>query len=327
MKKFLFIAGLFVLSLIIPVGQVKADNGISLSPYVIDEKVKARDILEYDIKIKNNSQSRATLYAVVGDVTEDGGFKRLVEPETLDKAVYVSRWIEISRAVIEIDPGKEKAIPLRIKVNMYAKPGKRYGIIAFANSVNYYDAEAQADSSNLPKVAINLEVTEDLIEKAELTSFRTEQTVFFKQPVDFYLEVNNIGNVDITPIGNIRIYDRRGAESGNLDINADKNNVKGNNNYIFKSPWQQKNGFGKYKAKLEIEYGKNGDRDLQDVIYFWILPWQFLAGFALMILILFILLYIALRRGKNVKMPAYSIPIAQNEDRPVEDIKINKIIK
>lgn len=310
-KIFFFLLILFQLSPGLVIGA--EDKSVSLDPYIIDQKVKARDIIEENIKIKNNTDNKLTLYAIVNDVTPEGGTQEFINPSDLDKSSSLARWIEIQRGVIEINAKQEVSIPLRIKVSMYAVPGKRYATIAFSNSANRYDAEATAKTTDLPKLNINLEVADETVEKAELTTFRPEQTIFFQQPASLYLEIKNIGNRESTPTGTIRIYDRRGVEKDSININPEQTKVATNDNYIFRTNWTDKNGLGKYKAKLEVEYGTGATRDLQDVVYFWILPWKYLVGFIVVFLILFILLVKSKKGGPKKETIVFTSAPANNK--------------
>ena len=278
-----------------PVMSYAAENqGIIVSPLIIDEKASIRDILEYSIKLKNTTQSKVSIYPVINDISRIEGKQEFLDPTLLDKSTSLARWAEFSRGVFELLPGEEKEFPVLIKINLQAKPGKYYAIITFAQGGNRAKAEDLAKTLNQPQLMLNIEVEEHIIEKAEIRKFQTEKNINLSYPINFLLEINNIGNKDITPSGSISIYDRRGKEVGSIDVNPDKTKIfsQEKSNLVFNL--DDVNGFGKYKAKLEIEYGDGQSRDLQDTIYFWILSWKMLAMFGGAVFLLLIILIIVI---------------------------------
>ena len=252
-----------------------AQEGIVVTPTIIDRKVEARDILELSVKITNNTPFKVDLYPIVNDIS----------PST-----SLARWIEISRGVIELWPDQTKDIPLSVHVNLYAKPGKYYAVIIFAQGSTRAEAEAKALKLNQPQVLLNIEVEEHIIEKAQIQKFQTEKNFFLNFPVKFLLGIENTGNREIKPAGSIHIYNRRGEEVGSVNINQAQAAIVPQAYNLFENLWQSKKGFGQYKAVLAAEYGNEEKRDLQDTIYFWVLPWQFLVFFGSGLLILIILL-------------------------------------
>lgn len=282
------------LLLVAPV--VLAQGGIVVSPVIIEQKAEARDILEFSVKIINNTRSKVDLYPIVNDISIEEGRQEFLDPSLLDKSTSLARWVRISRGVIELWPGEEKEIPLSIYVNLSAKPGKYYTTVTFAQGSNRPEAEERALKLNQPQVMLNIEVEEHIIEKAQILKFQTDKNFFLKFPVKFLLEIENIGNREIKPEGSINIYDRRGQEIASIDINQTQAGIASAAKNLFENIWQTKKGFGRYKAVLRAEYGDKEKRDLQGTIYFWVLPWQMLIFFSGGFLVLIIALFLVISR-------------------------------
>jgi len=283
----------FCLSLI--TNTVFAQGEIAVSPTIIDQKAEARDILELSVKITNNTSSKVNLYPIVNDISITEGRQEFLEPSLLDKSTSLARWIQISRGVIELRPGEAKEIPFSVHVNLNAKPGKYYAVITFAQGSTRVEAEAKALKLNQPQVLLNIEVEEHIIERAQIQRFQTEKNFFLNFPVKFLLGIENTGNREIKPVGSIHIYNRRGEEVGSVDVNQAQAAIVPQAYNLFENLWQSKKGFGQYKAVLAAEYGNEEKRDLQDTIYFWVLPWQFLIFFGGGLLVLIILLLLLKR--------------------------------
>ena len=296
----------FCLSLI--TNTVFAQGEIAVSPTIIDQKAEAKDILELSIKITNNTSSKVNLYPIVNDISITEGRQEFLEPSLLDKSTSLARWIQISRGVIELRPGEAKEIPFSVHVNLNAKPGKYYAVITFAQGSTRVEAEAKALKLNQPQVLLNIEVEEHIIERAQIQRFQTEKNFFLNFPVKFLLGIENTGNREIKPVGSIHIYNRRGEEVGSVDVNQAQAAIVPQAYNLFENLWQSKKGFGQYKAVLAAEYGNEEKRDLQDTIYFWVLPWQFLIFFGggLLVLIILLLLLIRKRLGNySAQRPPY----------------------
>ena len=282
------------------------EHGIIVSPLIIDDKAQIRDILEYSIKIKNTNQNRIDFYPIINDISAINGKQEFLDYIDLDKSTSLASWTQFNRGVIELLPNEEKEITLTIKINVHAKPGKYYAVITFANGSNRHEAESLAKKLNQPKLMLNIEVEEHIIEKAEIKMFQVEKNINLSSPINFLLEIKNIGNKEIKPSGFISIYNRKGKQIKSININQDQIKIlpQENNRLIFN--WDTPNGFGKYKARLEAEYGINQVRDLQDTIYFWILPWSMLVISIGIVLFLLIILTIIIYRRMHHNYNYYS---------------------
>jgi len=297
----LFIIACFLFVLVMP-RSIFAQNGgeIIVSPTIIDKKAAARDILEFSAKLKNLKDSKVDLYPIINDISIQEGRQEFLDPTQLDKSTSLARWLKISRGRIEIFPGEEKDISFSAEVNVNARPGKYYAIITFAEGAVRVEAEESALKLNYPHILMNI------VENAQLKNFQTDKNFFFEPPVNFSLEIENIGNREIKPKGYIYIYNNNKQEIAAIDINQAGRYVSTADISSFESIWQGEKKFGQYKARLSLEYGKKERRDLQDTIYFWILPWRFLffSGgiFFLLIVSLFLIFRKSKRRSKPVEV-------------------------
>ncbi len=274
-RYYLFIISFFFIPLF-----AQAQNlGVVISPNIIDEKVMAGDILKYDVKIKNESDGKVDLYAMVNDMSESDGEMAFVNPGDLDRDVSIARWIKFKRGVIDLMPGSEAVVALEINISSTAKPGRYFARIALPSGSNRTIAEENMLKKSYPQLNINISVDENIIEKAQVKDFSSLKNVYLLPPASFKINLNNFGNKTIEPRGNIYIYNRRGEEISSLDVNPDVNSVASGDIWEQVIHWEDAKGFGKFKAKLELEYGKKDKRDLQDTVFFWFFPWKILLIF------------------------------------------------
>ena len=302
MRKLLIISFIFLLFFAVDFKQALANNELEITPQIIDAKAKASEKIERIIKIKNNTEHKVSIYPTVNDILINEGKQEFISPSKLDKAVSLARWIRIKRAATQIMPGKEAEILLSIEINKLAKPGKRYAVIFFPNASNRPLAEAKIDKENVPQIMINIEIEDETIEKLQLINFSALSKTYFTWPIKLSVELKNIGNVDVKPSGQTIIYNRRGQYLDSLKFNEVGKEIKAGEQKKIYFDWDAKKGIGKFKAKLELEYGEKDKRDLSDTIYFWILPIPFVLFFVggLFLITAFLVIYL-FKKTHNIR--------------------------
>lgn len=328
MKRFLLFLLLFSLPLSLRAQEQTSGTAIAsttpilsgvleATPSILDEKAKARDILRFDIVLKNGAATMASVYPTVNDISMTEGQQEFIEPSLLDRKVSLASWMTIGRGVKDIPSGQEVKVSLEIKVDLSATPGKRFAQIAFPSGSNRTEAEAKVKDGNTPKVLVNIDVEEEIVERAQIKDFKTSKNTYIRYPVDFTLELENFGNRQINPQGNIMIFNRRGEEVANFDINGNGERIEPETSKKLFSAWTDGRGFGKYKAKLEIEYGSKDKRDLQDTIYFWVFPLPLLIMFAVITFVLILVISIILFKKTYHHLP--HTPSAHHQAGPTEN--------
>lgn len=313
MKK-LFLTFIFLL-LSFP-AQAQEASVVDLSPHIIDEKVKIRDILEYELTFTNNSERKQVLYPILNDLSELAGRQENVSPGKLDKATSLVRWMKIKRGALELLPGEIKTLNLEININEQAIPGKYHASIVFSPGTNITIAKENALKKDSAQLLVNISVEDVIVEKAQLTKYRADKNVFIKFPVNFSFNISNLGNRDIIPQGSIFIYNRRDAEVAELKINEDLKIIKEGENEDYYISWTPDKALGKFKAKIEMEYGNIGLRDLSDTAYFWVLPLYFLITFfgILFFVAVFLTIFLFKKTYKHEQVLGHAIEEEERSD-------------
>lgn len=266
-------------------GSVNA-AGIEITPHIIDEKAKAKEIFEYTVTLTNTTEQKATLYVLVYDLAEKDGRQEYLNASELDRTRSIASWTEIKRGALEIDPGQSLEIPLAIKVSMYALPGKYHASIVFSQGSNRDQARENMLEMKMPEILINIDVEDISIVKAGVQKIEYKP-VYLQKPVSFSFEMDNTGNKTLRPGGSIFIYDRRGAEVAELDFNEEGKAIQAGKTESFTTAWKNIKGFGKYKARVEAEYGDG--KTINDTFYFWYLPLPLLLGILVAIFVIIFL--------------------------------------
>ncbi len=249
---------------------------LTVTPVVIDEKAKARDIIKESVTITNTASHKLSIYPAVNNIEARDGEQQFTPAQgSEDLAASLANWIELSRGVIELSPGETKEVPFVIHVNLNAVPGTYHAQISFFAGTTRDEAQA---AGALATVAVNLAVEEDVKEIMQLAKFTTGKFYLSGDDVRFDYLLENIGNQDLSPRGEIRVYDRTGAEVASVDVNKEGKAVSPEQISQLASVWSAAQGFGPYKALITVYYGRGQTASVQDTIFFWIVPWKQLIG-------------------------------------------------
>ncbi len=297
---------------LLPFAHVQAETPLVVTPAIMNEKAKAREILKASVTLENNLERKVVIYTFVNNIALYEGKQEFRDPSRADLSSSLANWIMFPSAS-ELLPGEKKKIDFDIEVNLRAKPGMYHARISFVEAPTRYDAEARAEGA--PSTIVNLEVLEDIKEILELRRFVPAKTFFPRFPVSFTYELANIGNKPLTPRGEIRIYNRGGEEIGSIKINEESETLQANAEMSLASVWKgkddgaQENAFlafvsgglsaiGQYKAFLDLEYGSKQRATVQDTVFFWIFPWKEIFGIFGVISIILIVLATVLHRRR-----------------------------
>jgi hypothetical protein len=275
-------------------------SGVAVSPTIVDEIVGARGMIERDIVITNNQPGKVSLYPFVNDVSESGG-KQPFNAYAPDKSLALSNWVDFSRKTIELMPGATATVPLKIHVHPLAKEGKYYAVLSLIHASNRPDAESRLASNPDSVVMLNVEIKENKIERSEIVNFNVGSFFNFNKQALLQFDVHNSGNQPVVTQGSIVIYDGRGREVSELKVNEEGKRLVADENERYKINWESGNKVGKFKAKLSLHYGDAIKRDMQDSVYFWVLPRWFLLMVGLIILTLFVSILMLILRLNRYK--------------------------
>jgi len=240
---------------------------LRLSPAVIDGEAKAREILRYKMTLTNESKRMLSIYPWARDI-ESGGTER--SRDGVDPATSLLSWLEFSRAQTDILAGESVEIPVLVQVHLRAKPGVYHAMLYFSNGPNRPEAELNAEET--ASLMITIRVPDDANERLALGTFASDKNMFTDAEATFGYKLENTGNRGLIPSGKIRIFDRRGEEVDTIEVNSGASKIEPSATELIGAVWQSGDHFGRYKAMLDVSYGKTGT--IQDTVFFWVLPWK-----------------------------------------------------
>lgn len=257
--------------------------GLALTPAVIDGEAKAREILRYKVNITNTANHGMVVYPWARDIDTGG---EVLSREGVDPASSLLSWMEFSRAQISISAGQSVELPVLVQVNLRAKPGMYHATLYLSPGPNR--AEAELNTAETALMSVNIRVPDDANERLSLGAFSSDKNMFTGDSASFAYRLENTGNRGIIPTGKIRIFDRRGAEVDVVDVNAGSSKIEPEASELLGAVWRSGDHFGKYKAMLDVSYGKTGT--IQDTVFFWVLPWKRLLSLFLTLALICVIL-------------------------------------
>ncbi|MFN3692820.1 MAG: hypothetical protein ACK4SL_01815 [Candidatus Paceibacteria bacterium] len=248
----------------------------TVTPPVIEHKVKPRDMLEDSIKITNTGTVPVKIFPSVHPITlgEDGSIKSFESPVMTDQTRNVTSWIAVSRARLELQPGESVKIPVTLTINPNAVQGDYYAFIGFGSGDKRDEAENAVMAGRAPGVTMRISMADVRSEYLRLHSFSIDRYITSGDTIPVRYELENVGDLPTTPQGEIIVYDVRGREVASILVNTENKTLKAGETVAFTGSVPKGSMYGRHKAFLDVEYGELQRANLYDTTFFTVVPLQ-----------------------------------------------------
>jgi hypothetical protein len=291
----------------------------------------ARDITTHDITLTNTGSQNITVYPSVNNISlrDGGGIEEFLPPVSSDRSSSLASWIEISRAGIELSAGEQKVVTLTLRINPNPVAGEYHAYIGFGHGRNRDIAEAQVKNGQAPGTVVTVVVGEQKNEFLRLSRFIIDRFITSDQNQASVYTINNPGDTDLVPTGEIIFYDKKGVEVASLPVNPEGAVIPAGGDQEFEAEVPTNGLLGKYKAFLSVEYGSSQLASVQDTTYFYVLPLKtifIILGIGV-IVILFLSIYIHRRYLDSEEGDSDTVPLHIRDTRsdPIDhDIDLKK---
>ncbi|MFH1561115.1 MAG: hypothetical protein ABID04_00860 [Patescibacteria group bacterium] len=277
-----------------------AQNLIQMSaipPRIEDLSADPGEVVTRQIKVRNLGGEPMELEANLVDfiVQDNKGTPAFLTGEQLDNRWALSGWVNVSPRRFVLKPGETKELDLVIVVPEDAMPGGRYAAVVYQPAEGTIEGQESA-SKVIPSVAslIYLTINGDVNQEAFVSRMTIPHFSEFG-PIPIETEIENLSDIHIKPVGEIKIYNLFGKLKTKLSM-EDKNIFPGQSR-SYQNQWDQKWLLGRYKATLEASYGSQGG-SLNAIAYFWVIPWRLILVVVLVVVAL-LLLTVYLKRKKQ----------------------------
>jgi hypothetical protein len=274
-------------------------SSLLINPPLIDQEMSGRDVITKNVTLTNHAPYRMVAFATVNEISvnTNGEIKEFISPTMTDQTTTVTSWIEVTRARLEIDPGATTTIPVTVRVNPLAKPGIYYAFVGFIEGANQPEAQAAALRGDGNGTIIKITIKDKKNDLLRISNFLVDHLVFLQDNRDISIEVQNNGDADSVPKGEVIFYNSRGEEVASTKVNDEGVVVPQGKTHTFvvQIPFYDK--LGRFKANVKLDYGINQKGSIFDTTQFFMMPLKLMIGLVFLIVLFSFLATHLLRRA------------------------------
>lgn len=281
-------------------------QALEIAPPIVTLTVNPGQVINTQIKLRDITKDNLLVTNEVNDFVaagEDGTPKILLNSDP-NNPFSMKNWISPLPS-LDLAPQQIKTLNITINVPANASPGGHYGVIRFTGTPPHLKGQGVALSASLGALVlltVRGQLTHNLSVKEFYVSGSGKKGSFFEAaPLSFVARLQNNGNVQEMPSGNLIIKDMFGRVTAGIAINQPPRNVlpasiRKFEGQLDKTNLGNKHLFGRYSAVLTVKYGDNNDQTLIASLAFWVIPWKLILGVVIALIVAFFGLRFLLRR-------------------------------
>ena len=297
---------------------------LTISPPLIELELDPGETVAKTIKVLNETSEPLKLFLSIEKFRAKGEEGQAEFFSAQEEEYIFYDWINIKKDPILLMPQERAEIPFIVTVPKNAEPGGYYSAIFWASSPPNVEDKTAIGVVSKTGTLIFLKVRGEVNEKGEVLEFNTvnNKHFFSHLPVDFFVRVENLGNIHVKPNGKIKVINyfnkltaalNVNVKQGNIlpqsvrrfetswDAKKSKNSILRKNRNIFQNFWQElkneKNNlaFGHYSAYLSLNYGQK-EQIARGGLTFWIIPWRIIIVSIIILIILILLIKFGIKK-------------------------------
>lgn len=240
-------------------------------PPKVELKGDPGQTLTATLKVRNDSTQTQDFAITVEDfVVIDNQGTPVPVTTKADNRWSLANWITAPQD-IPVDAGGLQIVNISVKIPLTALPGGHYAMITYTPDATTKPGDLKQTGNIITQrvgTLIYLTVSGPVTENASITKFSVPQ--FSEQgPINFTGTVSSLSDIHIDPKGTLTISDPMNSKVAVISIDA--GNVFPETSRDFNAVWNQKWGWGRYKADLSLAYGTAGTI-ITATAYFWLFP-------------------------------------------------------
>lgn len=284
-----------ILSIIIAIGfliiiadTVMAQEGqrtITIVPPTVKKTLDPGAKTEGVMKVINDSNETLTFAVSVQDyvVIDKKGTPNILPPNTLNGKYSAASWIGVTPDTFTIEPHQKQTLNYYLQIPADASPGGHYAAVVYAPTTPGERMQTSGASVRTQTGTLfYIDVNGDVMEKAKVVNFLANSFQEYG-PVKISTEIQNMGDLHITPDGQIVVKDLLGRTISNTKLDT-HNIYPGNKSYQYENTIGQNLMIGRFEAILLASYGKTKNLPLMSTVYFYVFPWKVAAVIVLIII-------------------------------------------
>jgi hypothetical protein len=249
----------------------EAVSSLTAIPPKVELSADPGETLTAKLRVRNETSTTQTYKIEVADfIVSDLEGTPVPLPTSITSRWSLRQWIQ-APDLIPVDAKDTREITVTIKVPSSAMPGGHYAMLTYEPWFNSLPGDMKRTGSIIGQrtgtifyILVNGATQENLILKRFTSAKFNEQG-----PVDFTGSLENQSDYHVTPSGTVTISNFLNQKVATL--NFETGNIFPEAKKDFSSSWNQKWGYGKYRADLNVIYGKTG-QVVTATIFFWLFP-------------------------------------------------------
>lgn len=279
-----------LIALLFP-GTINAQAAITAIPPKVELKGDPGQTLTATLKVRNDTTSTQNYTIAVEDfIVIDKQGTPIPVATSISNRWSLASWISAPDEV-PVDAGGTQVINVTVKIPMTALSGGHYAMLTYTPNVQTKPGDLKQTGNIITQrvgTLIYVTVSGPITEKATLTRFTVPK--FLEQgPVDFSGTIESLSDTHVNPKGTITISNPLNTKVA--EVKVDAGNIFPETSRDFSAVWDQKWGWGRYKADLNLVYGVSGI--ITATAFFWLFPIR-LVIYSLIALIAVLTIIIAL---------------------------------
>lgn len=283
-----------------------AGQALEIAPPVLTLSANPGQTINAQIDLRDISNSPLVVTGTVNDFSaKDENGNPNINLDTAEPSPYSIRpWLQ-PLAQLNMKSKELQKLPIVIKVPANASPGGYWGVIRFTATPPNMDQTGVSLSASLGSL-IFVRVNGDAKENMSVAGFYTTEpgrdtaaSLFESTPINFVLRIQNNGNVQEQPYGQIIVTDMFGRAAAAVNMNLERRNVLPGSIRKFTAPLDKgalgtSTLFGKYTAKITMNYGPKS-QTTSATLTFWIIPYRLIIIIIVGLILLFFIIRALIR--------------------------------
>jgi hypothetical protein len=250
---------------------VSAQNIITAIPPKVELKGDPGQTLTATLKVKNDSEDTKYFSITVEDfIVIDNQGTPIPVATNVSNRWSLKNWIT-SPTEVPVDAGDVQIIEISVNIPLTALPGGHYAMLTYTPNAEAKPGDLKQTGNIITQrvgTLIYVTVSGPITEKANITKFSVPK--FSEQgPIEFTGTVESLSDIHVNPKGTITISDPLNNKVAQIDVET--GNIFPEASRDFTGIWNQKWGWGRYKADLNLIYGAAGSV-VTASIFFWLFP-------------------------------------------------------
>lgn len=270
MKKFIFFICVTV-PLCYGVTVVRADSTISAIPPRLVLQGKPGETITSQLKVHNGSDAAQNYLVSVQDfVVYDTVGTPIPISTSVSNRWSLASWIS-APDLIPVDAKTTQVVNIKINVPRTALPGGHFAMLTYMPDGDSKPGDLKKTASLIGQrvgTLLYFTVAGPITESLTVTQFSVPK-FSEKGPLTFEGTVNSLSDVHVAPKGSLIISDPLNSQVAEIPLEV--GNVFPETSRDFTTVWDQKWGWGRYRADLNLSYGTTG-AVATATVFFWLFP-------------------------------------------------------